>query len=130
MTRAEMRRQAKKDKRKNAVYTVTKAQLDAMVEEELEKRIKDVDMAEVYSQALRDAFILMMTFPMIVLMRKYWKKSFHNRIQGFLDEVLKLWDDWNSDKIDIEKLKKDLWNYGGVKLEIGKDDSDERVRYE
>lgn len=131
MTRAEKRRQAKEDKRKNAVYNVTKVQLDAMIDEELQKRMKEQKYSsDVYSEALRDAFILMLTFPMSVLMKKYWKKSFHARIKKFLDEVLNLWDDWNNDKIDIEKLKKDLWNYGGVRLEAGEDGSDERFKTE
>ena len=115
MTRAERRRQEKAAKKKEAVYNFTKPQIDGMIQEGIEKELAGMK-AEIYSKAVNDAMILLLTLPMIVLMEDYWQKSFQKRIPVFIEKVFNLYEKWKDDEIDIEDLKTKLWEVGGMKF--------------
>lgn len=105
MGRAEIRRAMKNEKKaKTATYNLTKAQLDAMVREATD-------------DAVNTAMILLLTLPLEVLMDYYWPKSYAKRIPQFTTYVLEYYEKWQNGELDMEKLKEDLWNYGGVRLE-------------
>ena len=92
MGRAERRRAQKlAQKEKTATYNLTKAQLDAAVREQVGKELE-------------------------VLMDHYWTKSYAKRIPKFTELVLEYYERWQNGELDMEKLKEDLWEYGGVKL--------------
>lgn len=108
MNRAERRRaekQAKKDK--VTTYNLTQEQIN---------QIKQ----EASKEAIDTAFTLMLALPLEVLKNKYWVKSAKRRLPKFLDEVLSLYENWDTGLLTIEEMREDLWEYGGIKLEAPK----------
>ena len=104
MGRAERRRAQKlKQKEKTTTYNLTKAQLI---------RVKQ----EATDDAVNTAMVLLLTLPLEVLMDHYWTKSYAKRIPKFTERVLEYYERWQNGELDMEKLKEDLWEYGGVKL--------------
>ena len=117
MSRAEMRRQKREtEKSKTATYNLTQAQLDAMIDAALGKRIDDAKQAAT-EKAMTQAVTLMLVLPLEVLMDHYWKKSYAKRIPEFTQHVLEYFEKWENGELDMNELKRDLWEYGGVKLE-------------
>ena len=96
MGRAEYRRQKKIEKSNKATYVMTQ------------------------EQAINTAMILLLTLPMEVLMDHYWTKTYAKKIPEFTDHVLEYYRRWQDGEIKLEDLQKDLWEYGGVRLEKGK----------
>lgn len=117
MGRAELRR-AEREKRKSetVTYNLTRAQLDAFVQEQIEYRIKEAK-EEATSEAINQAIALLLTLPLEVLMDHYWPKSYAKRLPGFVDKVIEYYEMWQDGKLDMDKMKEDLWQYGGVRLE-------------
>lgn len=105
MNRAERRKAGKKGK--VATYTLSQEQID---------QIKQ----EARAEAIETAFTLILALPLEVLKDKYWVKTAKRRLPKFTDDVLSLYDRWTKGLITIEELRKDLWNYGGIKLEAPK----------
>lgn len=121
MSRAEMRRMQREQKKaKTATYNLTKEQLDAMVEERISQRIKEAKEAATYD-AVNTAMTLMLVLPMEVLMDHYWQKSYATKIPEFTNYVLKYYERWMKGELDMDEMKKDLWEYGGVRLEESED---------
>lgn len=122
VNRAERRRiQKNEQKAKTVTYNVTKAQLDAMVEEQIGEKIAKVK-AEATLEAVNSAMVLMLALPLEVLMDFYWKKSYAKRIPEFTEHVLDYYEKWANGELDMDELKKDLWEYGGIKLMEGNAD--------
>lgn len=119
MGRAELRRSMKNEKKaKTATYNLTKAQLDAMVREQIAGELERVRQ-QATNDAINTAMVLLLTLPLEVLMDYYWKKSYAKRIPKFTSRVLEYYEKWQNNELDMEKLKEDLWKYGGVRLEEG-----------
>lgn len=114
------RMQREQKKAKTATYNLTKEQLDAMVEERIGSRIKEVKEAATYD-AVNTAMTLMLVLPMEVLMDHYWQKSYATKIPEFTNYVLKYYERWMKGELDMDEMKKDLWEYGGVRLEESED---------
>lgn len=111
MNRAE-RRRAKCQAQKNPVlqYSPKRAR------EELHSEANAM-MGKLKADMVQTAFTLMMALPLEVLMNRYWKKTYQKRLPKFCEDVLEYYEAWEDGLIDIEKLKEDLWEYGGVRLE-------------
>jgi hypothetical protein len=119
MGRAEMRRARKEQKKyKTVTYTLTQEQLDKMVRDKIEDELKKVK-EEATEDAVNTAMVLLLTLPLEVLMDHYWTKSYATRIPKFTDLVLEYYEKWQDGELDMDKLKEDLWVYGGVKLVEG-----------
>lgn len=119
MNRAERRRTQKNEqKAKTATYNLTKAQLDAVVREKIGDELVRVKQ-EATEEAVNTAMVLLLTLPLEVLMDYYWKKSYAKRIPEFTNHVLEYYEMWQNGELDMDKLKEDLWQYGGVKLVEG-----------
>lgn len=117
MGRAEMRRAKKNEKKaKTATYNLTKAQLDAMVRSQIEDELEKIKQ-QATDDAVNTAMILLLTLPLEVLMDHYWTKSYAKRIPKFTAHVLEYYERWQNGELDMEKLKEDLWDYGGIRLE-------------
>lgn len=117
MSRAERRRAQKcEQKAKTATYNLTKAQLDALVQEKISSKLERVKQ-EATDDAVNQAMILLLTLPLEVLMDHYWQKSYAKRIPKFTEYVLEYYEKWQNDELDMDKLRKDLWEYGGIRLE-------------
>ena len=116
MGRAERRRTQKlEQKEKTTTYNLTKAQLDAMVRKKIGDELTRVKQ-EATDDAVNTAMVLLLTLPLEVLMDHYWTKSYAKRIPKFTELVLEYYERWQNGELDMEKLKEDLWEYGGVKL--------------
>lgn len=119
MGRAEIRRAMKAEKKaKTATYNLTKAQLDAMIREGIQDKLDELK-EEATNDAINTAMILLLTLPLEVLMDHYWQKSYRKRIPEFTEHVLEYYERWQNGELDMDKLKEDLWEYGGVRLEEG-----------
>lgn len=119
MNRAERRRAQKNEqKTKTATYNLTKEQLDAMVREKIGDELAKAKQ-EAADEAVNTAMVLMLTLPLEVLMDYYWKKSYAKRIPEFTTHVLEYYEMWQNGELDMDKLREDLWVYGGVKIMEG-----------
>lgn len=117
MTRAEMRRSKKEqEKAQTATYNFTQAQLDALIQEKIGAKLEQ-SKQEIYEQTVNTTLALLLGLPMKVLIDDYWKKSYRQRIPGFVDKVLEYYDQWQDSKLDISKLNKELWDIAGIRLE-------------
>ena len=113
--RAEIRRIQREEKKANtATYNLTQAQLDAIVNEKIGKKIAETK-KEIYEETVNTVLALALTLPLEVLMDHYWQKSYRQRLPGFVDKVLEYYGKWQDGEID--NLKKDLWEFGGIRLE-------------
>lgn len=119
MNRAEMRRAAREKQKKTAMYNLTRGELERMIEEGCSKKIAAAKEQATYD-AINTAMTLLLTLPLEVLMDHYWKKSYEKRIPEFTAYVLEYYERWQNGELDMDELKKDLWDYGGVRLEESK----------
>lgn len=107
----------KEQKARTKTYNLTEAQLQAYVRQAIEKELKN-DHEEVVNESTNTAMILLLTLPLEVLMDHYWPKSYAKKIPEFTDYVLEYYERWQNGELDMDKLKEDLWTYGGVRLEV------------
>ena len=105
-------------KKKVATYNLTKAHLDSMVREKIGEELDRVKQ-EATEEAVNTAMVLLLTLPLEVLMDHYWTKSYAKRIPEFTNHVLNYYEKWQNGELDVDKLKEDLWEYGGVKIVEG-----------
>ena len=122
MGRAERRREMKKGEKmkKPPVYNYTpeslRGQLKWEANQEFQEKVKKIK-AEVYDDAVNAAMMLLLTLPCQVLMEHFWQKSSSKNIPKFLDLVLDYYGRWQNGELDMGKLKKDLWEIGGIRME-------------
>lgn len=117
MGRAELRRTMKDEKReKTATYNLTRAQLEAAINHCVADKIEEVK-HQATEEAVNTAMMLLLTLPLEVLMDHYWPKSYAKRIPEFTNYVLEYYEKWQNGELDMDKLREDLWEYGGVRLE-------------
>lgn len=108
MNRAEMRRQAKENAKKDKVYNLTQAQLDQVYKDAKKKAMPE---------AVDIAFGLMLAVPTNVLARCYWEKSAPKRIPQFLDECLSVYESIDAGVLDIKEIIKDTEEIGKLKMD-------------
>lgn len=106
----------KEQKIKVKTYNLTEEQLQTYVRQATEKELKN-NHEEVMNESINTAMILLLTLPLEVLMNHYWPKSYRKRIPEFTKYVLEYYERWQNGELDMDKLKEDLWEYGGVRLE-------------
>ena len=107
----------KEQKAKVKTYNLTEAQLQAYVRQAIEKELKNNN-EEIMNESTNTAMILLLTLPLEVLMDHYWPKSYAKKIPEFTNYVLEYYERWQNGELDMDKLKEDLWEYGGVRLEV------------
>lgn len=116
MGRAEIRRNQKNNrKNKEATYNLTREQLDAAIEKALFPKLDGIR-KKAEEDALKTAMALTLMIPLKVLMDHYWTELNDERLGEFADYLVDYYEKWLNDEIDIEKMKDDLWTYGGVKI--------------
>lgn len=117
MNRAEMRRMKREQEKAHTVtYNLTQTQLDAIVQEKIGVKIAETK-KDVYEETVNTVLALVLTLPLEVLMDHYWPKSYRERLPGFVGKVLEYYGRWEDGELDMDKLKEDLWEYGGIRLE-------------
>ena len=93
-----------------------RGQLKWEANQEFQEKVKKIK-AEVYDDAVNAAMMLLLTLPCQVLMDHFWQKSSSKNIPKFLDLVLDYYGRWQNGELDMGKLKKDLWEIGGIRME-------------
>lgn len=120
MNRAQRRREEReKIKARTKTYSFTEEQLKQVIQDSVNKEAAKIK-REAAEEAVNTAMILFLTLPLEVLMDYYWQKSYAKRIPEFTERVLEYYERWQNGELDMEKLKQDLWEYGGVRLEENK----------
>lgn len=118
MGRAERRRtERNKRKEKTATYNVTRRDLKDAIKAGAENEIRK-SYNEGFQDGVNQALVLLLTLPLEVLMDHYWPKSYAKKIPEFTNYILDYYERWQNDELDMEALKADLWEYGGVRLEV------------
>lgn len=107
----------KEQKARTKTYNLTEEQLQTYVRQAIEKELKN-DHEEIMNESTNTAMILLLTLPLEVLMDHYWPKSYAKKIPEFTNYVLEYYERWQNGELDMDKLKEDLWEYGGVRLEV------------
>lgn len=116
MGRAERRRLQKEANKKPVTYNFTKEQAEQVVRRGIEKELQRVKQ-EATEDAINTAMLLLLTLPLTVLMENYWQKSYAQRLPKFTELLLEYYNRWQNDELDMEEMKRNLWEYGGVRLE-------------
>ena len=118
MNRSELRKSKRDEVKDNTkTYNLTKAQLNVMVRERIQSELDRVK-KEATEEAVNTAMVLMLTLPLKVLIDNYWtSKEQLEQIPEFTDKVIEYYEKWQNGELDIDKLREDLWNYAGVRLE-------------
>ena len=116
MGRAERRRLEKQKGKQVKTYNLTRSQLHNAVRQVTEEDLKRIKQ-EAMEDAINTAMALLLVLPMEVLMDHYWKKTYAKKIPEFTELVLQYYELWQNGELDMDEMKKDLWEYGGVRLE-------------
>lgn len=103
--------------KREKTYTFTKSQLELYLKEKINKRLEEVREDDM-NRAVNQAMILLLTLPMEVLMDHYWFTTADKRIPEFTAYLIDYYTRWQNDELDMEKMKQDLWEYGGIRLEL------------
>ena len=114
--RAERRRLEKQKGKQVKTYNLTRSQLHNAVRQVTEEDLKRIKQ-EAMEDAINTAMALLLVLPMEVLMDHYWKKTYAKKIPEFTELVLQYYELWQNGELDMDEMKKDLWEYGGVRLE-------------
>lgn len=116
MGRAERRRLENQRGKQVKTYNLTRAHLHNAVRQVTEGDLKRIKQ-EAMEDAINTAMTLLLVLPMEVLMDHYWKKTYVKKIPEFTELVLQYYERWQNGELDMDEMKKDLWEYGGVRLE-------------
>lgn len=116
MNRQQRRASQRKEVKRSKTYNLTEEQLEQYVRKAIDQELKDRE--ECLDVALNNAMVLMLTLPLEVLMDYYWPKSYEKRIPEFTQHVLDYYERWRDGELDMDDLKRDLWEYGRVRLEV------------
>ena len=54
-------------------------------------------------------------------MDHYWQESYSTKMPEFTSYVLEYYERWMKGELDMDKMKQDLWEYGGIRLEESED---------
>ena len=113
MGRAERRRLEKQRGKQVKTYNLTRSQLHNAVRQVTAEDLKRIKQ-EAMEDAINTAMTLLLVLPMEVLMDHYWKKTYAKKIPEFTELVLQYYERWQNGELDMDEMKKDLWEYGGV----------------
>lgn len=118
MTRAELRRQKREEKKEQKTYTFTAKEL-----EDMQKTIRDREYArakEILSKQTKnvagDIFRMMLVVPTNVLVADYWEKSAKKRIPKFVNECMKLYNAIMDGTVKMSECVALTEEYSGIEL--------------
>lgn len=111
------KRRALKVKDKPVTYTLRIDQICDIVEQKMAEEIAAAK-EQARAEARNEALALMFVLPLEVLMDHYWPKSYAKKLPEFTEHLLSYYEQWLNGELDIDKLKDDLWEYGGIRLQI------------
>lgn len=126
MNRAERRRMAREEAKKDVTYKLTEAQIKA-IEVDAIKRMEDKLMRDTVKRAVAVSRALMVAIPFNILGHCYWEKTADKRLNTLMEECNSLYDSIESGVISINELIQDTAEMGNLKSEyfdILKNDKD------
>ena len=117
MNRAGKRRAEKeKHKRETTTYNLTAAQIDKKKKKSFGKKLEEIKM-----ESTDAAMVLTLTIPIKVLVEYYWKdlsrEELKEKTSIFAERMVDYYESWQNGEIDILKLKNELWDLTGIKIE-------------
>lgn len=104
MNRAEIRRQAKIDSKKNKTYNMTKEQVDKLT----------IDMVR---RAVDVSIGMMIAIPLNILGREYWEKTADKRLPKFMDECMSMYESIEAGTLTLSELIEDTQSLAIIKSE-------------
>lgn len=118
MSRAELRRKQREQKKDNRTYTFTAREL-----EQLEQRIRQEEQQKAKQMVLdktkalaNEILTMMLVIPTNVLIADYWKKSARKRIPKFVDDCLNLYEAFTGGAVKMSEMIDLTEEYAGIKL--------------
>ena len=113
MGRAERRRLEKQKGKQVKTYNLTRSQLHNAV-----RQVTEEDLKRIKQEAMEDAINTAMTCLLYTSPSpRDRKKTYAKKIPEFTELVLQYYERWQNGELDMDEMKKDLWEYGGVRLE-------------
>ena len=104
MNRAEIRRQAKIDSKKNKTYNMTKEQVDKLT----------IDMVR---RAVDVSIGMMIAIPLNILGREHWEKTADKRLPKFMDECMSVYESIEAGVLTLSELIEDTQSLATIKSE-------------
>lgn len=112
------RQQRRAKERENRKHALSKAEIDSTVRKSIDRELKQA-YEDGMDEGVHQAMILLLTLPLEVLINFYWGAD-QKKIEKFTSRVLDYYEKWQNGELDMERLKTDLWEYGGIRLEESK----------
>ena len=119
MNRIERRQLERAEAKKKKTYNLTQEQIDIMINQAVKQEVQKIKQ-DVTDEVTNQAMILLLTLPLEVLKTHYWPKTAKQKLPEFTECVLALYSAWQNDELDMDELIQDLWEYGGIRLEMEK----------
>lgn len=120
------RQQRRSRERESKKYAMNKSDVSKTVRKVAEKELRQA-YQDGMEEGINQAMMLLLTLPLEVLMDYYWPKSYAKRIPEFTNHVLEYFEKWQNGELEMDKLKEDLWEYGGVRLEVKNDERNRKM---
>lgn len=113
MNRAQRRKTGNTEK--EPVYCFTKYQIQAMIDEAVEREMAK-EREEITRKAEHKATAIMFTVPMEVLVDHFWPKSYPRQIPKFANLLAEYYEKLQEGELNLKDMVDDLWTYAGIKL--------------
>ena len=126
MNRAERRRRAREEAKKDVKYELSQEQIAAIRTKAI-KEIEDMLIKDTIKRAISVSKALMVAIPFNILGHCYWEKSADKRLNKLMEECNSLYDSIESGALSINELIQDTAEIGNLKSEyfdILKNDKD------
>lgn len=114
MSKAEMRRELRKQQKKKATYVMTEEELMKIREQEYNRAWKIAN--EKNDQIAEGILKMMIVIPTNVLINDYWQKTAKKRIPQFVEDCLSLYKSWVEGNVSMEEMQNLTEEYAGIKL--------------
>lgn len=114
MSRAEIRREQREQKKKKATFIMTEEEIMKIRKQEYDRARKTIH--EKSDQIAEDILKMMIVIPTNVLINDYWQKTAKKRIPQFVDDCMSLYQSWSEGTVSMEEMQKLTEEYAGIKL--------------
>lgn len=118
MSRAELRRKQREQKKDNRTYTFTARELEQLeqrIRQEEQKKAKQMVLDKTKALA-NEILTMMLVIPTNVLIADYWQKSAKKRIPKFVDDCLNLYEAFTGGVVKMSEMIDLTEEYAGIKL--------------
>lgn len=114
MSRAEIRREQREQKKKKATFIMTEEEIMKIRKQEYDRARKTIH--EKSDQIAEDILKMMIVIPTNVLINDYWQKTAKKRIPQFVEDCLSLYKSWAGGNVSMEEMQNLTEEYAGIKL--------------